>query len=303
MNFKLPKKNKDDNNTLPAYEVTGVRSGRLNFGDFSDILKKYGVVVFRKFFADDPIYQGYKNDLLRLCIEIAKKHDIEINLQAPLNEIMTKISESQRDDIGLLYDLGTRPIKLLSGTRLKTHPDIIQILEAFMPESIVGYPFQGETLHIFPPGKENYKYNLPMHQDYPYIMQSPHQLTVYINFGKLQAEGNGGIRIWLGSHKDGLSPSSPTENNLLVTANKEHYEQSYEAVDINFDESDFAIFDSLLQHEGIQNHSNCTRIVQLIRYSNLSHDTSISYGWKSAEPGAKRGIVFGDVHPELNQKS
>ncbi|MDC1124195.1 phytanoyl-CoA dioxygenase family protein [Gammaproteobacteria bacterium] len=299
----MPINNKDNKPPLPPYEVTGIQSGNLNFDDFSDTLKKYGVVVFRKFFADDLIYREYKNDLLRLCFEIAKKHDIRIDVQAPLNEIITKISESQRDDIGFLYDLGTRPIKLLSGTRLKTHPDIVQILKSFMPDSIVGFPFQGETLHIFPPGVDNYKYNLPMHQDYPYIMQSPHQLTAYINFGKLQDEGNGGIRIWPGSHNEGLSSSAPAENNLLVTANKEHYEKSYEAVDIHFDESDFAIFDSLLQHEGIQNHSSCTRVVQLIRYSNLSHETSISYGWKSAEPGANRGVDFADVHPELSHKS
>ena len=92
----------------------------------------------------------------------------------------------------------------------------------------------------------------------------------------------------------------PSENNLLVTANREHYEESYESADIHFDESDLAIFDSLIQHQGIQNHSKCTRVVQLIRYSNLSHQTSIDYGWKSAEPGASRGINFSEAHPELD---
>lgn len=296
----MPHNNKNINNQMPAYEITGVESGHLNFQDYSGILKEYGVVIFRKFFQNDLIYKDYKSDLLLLCSEIAKKHGLEINLNASLNEVLTSISETQRPDIGFLYDLGTRPIKLLSGTRLKTHPDLVHILESFMPGCVVGYPYQGETLHIFPPGNENYKYNLPMHQDYPYIMQSPHQLTAYINFGELQDAGNGGIRVWLGSHQEGLSPSMPSENNLLVTANREHYEESYESADIHFDESDLAIFDSLIQHQGIQNHSKCTRVVQLIRYSNLNHQTSIDYGWKSAEPGASRGINFSEAHPELD---
>ena len=44
-----------------------------------------------------------------------------------------------------------------------------------------------------------------MHQDYPYIMQSPEQITSYINLGKLQSFGNGGIKVWLGSHKEGVT--------------------------------------------------------------------------------------------------
>ena len=35
----MPYNNKDNKHSLPAYEVPGVRSGNLNFDDFSDTLK------------------------------------------------------------------------------------------------------------------------------------------------------------------------------------------------------------------------------------------------------------------------
>ena len=87
-----------------------------------------------------------------------------------------------------------------------------------------------------------------------------------------------------------VAPAASTLSN--IDNNKNYYKSLLK--------SDFAIFDSLIQHQGIQNHSKCTRVVQLIRYSNLNHQTSIDYGWKSAEPGASRGINFSEAHPELD---
>jgi len=282
------------------YLIYGQNPDNFNFKSYAEIFNKYGVLVFKKFFSNDPIYLQYKNDLINLCAAIGNKYNIKINKANSLNKIITDLSKNHRSDVGLLYDLGTRPIKLLSGTQLKTHPSILNIINELMPNSLVGFPYQGETLHIFPPGNANFKYNLPMHQDYPYIMQSPHQLTTYINMGELQEKGNGGIRIWIGSHKEGLSTSIPSENNLRVTANKQYYLDNFIQEDISFDESDFAIFDSLIQHEGIQNHSICTRIVQLIRYSNLNNKISIDYGWKSTElKSSDRGIEFANAHPDL----
>lgn len=49
----MPHNNKNINNQMPAYEITGVESGHLNFQDYSGILKEYGVVIFRKFFQKD----------------------------------------------------------------------------------------------------------------------------------------------------------------------------------------------------------------------------------------------------------
>ena len=228
---------------------------------------------------------------------LAKKCNIKIDSSLRLNEILTILSKSNRDEVGNLYDLGTRPIKLLSGLKLKTNPAVISFIKTIMGEdAVLGFPYLGETLHIFPPGKENTKYNLPMHQDYPYIMQSPDQITAYFNLGELQKENNGGIRVWAGSHNEGISASTKSVTNHRITSNHTHFKNKYKSYDISFGIGDFAIFDSLIQHEGIQNHSDCTRIVQLIRYSNLMNSKSISYSWKSTDPSASRGIKFEDVH-------
>ena len=138
-----------------------------------------------------------------------------------------------------------------------------------------------------------------MHQDYPYLMQSPEQITAYINLGNIiKNEKNGGIRIWLGSHKEGLTSSVRQPNGHRITSNIEYFINKYDSFDISFNKGDFAIFDSLLQHEGIQNHTDCTRIVQLVRYSNLSNKTSVDNNWISCQANSK-GIEFSKAHPDL----
>ena len=267
---------------------------------YLDIFNEYGVLVFRNFFDGDPLYDSFYTDLVNLASIIIEKHDLNIDTSAPLNKILTQISKTHRKEIGFIYDLGTRPLKLTSGVKLKSHNAIIKMLNAVMGEdAILAHPYLGETLHIFPPGDENFKYNLPMHQDYPYILQSPEQVTAYINLGCYQDNSNnGGIRIWPGSHKEGISSSTVLPNSLRITSNAEHFIEQYQSIDINFDQGDFAIFNSLLQHEGIQNHTDCTRVVQLVRYSNLRNEVSTQNHWQSSE-GISKGLQFAEVHKDL----
>ena len=286
------------NNQKP-YEITKKNTSNLkDISKYIPIYKKYGVVVFRGFFNGDKMFKNFYDDIKTLAKIIIKQNKLEINKTFNLNKLITAISKSNRREIGYLYDLGTRPLKLISGIDLKTHPKVVNIINAFMgKKNILANPYLGETLHIFPPGKENYKYNLPMHQDYPYIMQSPEQITSYINLGKLQPNGNGGIKVWLGSHKEGVTASSKLDNGHRITKNIEYIKKKYSSENFYFDKGDFAIFNSLLQHEGIQNHSKCTRIVQLIRYSNLLNQKSSSYYWQSTQEAKKRtSIKFEDVH-------
>jgi ectoine hydroxylase-related dioxygenase (phytanoyl-CoA dioxygenase family) len=282
------------------YEISNVTTSNLNlknFKEYNRIYKKYGVLVFRSFFEKDNIFNEYYKDLSELVKKIIIKNKLKINAKQNLNKLISEVSTTNRKDIGHLYDLGTRPVKLLSGIKLKSHPKIVNIVKYLMEKkSILAHPFLGETLHIFPPGKKNFEYNLPMHQDYPYIMQSPEQITAYVNLGKLQPQGNGGIKILLGSHREGVMPNTNLKNGKRVTKNIKYFINKYKSQNFYFDKGDFAIFNSLLHHEGIQNHSNCTRIVQLIRYSNLLDKKSISYLWQSSEGKKRDGIKFEDVH-------
>ena len=92
--------------------------------------------------------------------------------------------------------------------------------------------------------------------------------------GHFQSNGNGGIKVWLGSHKEGVTASSKSDNGLRITKNIKYIKKKYPSENFYFDKGDFAIFNSLLQHEGLLNHSKRTRIVQLIRYSNLLNQKS-----------------------------
>jgi len=290
-------------NKQKPYEIIGKKPATLkDFKKYLPIYKEYGVLVFRDFFNGDKIFEKYYNDISKLAKIIVKKKKLKLKSSLNLNQIITLISKKHRKDIGYIYDLGTRPLKLVSGINLKSHPVIQFIVKSLMlKNSILATPVLGETLHIFPPGKENFKYNLPMHQDYPYIMQSPEQITSYINLGKIQKEGNGGIKVWLGSHKEGIVASRIIKNNKKrITKNKNYFEKKYIAENFYFSRGDFAVFNSLLHHEGIQNHSKCTRIVQLIRYSNLSNKHSISYNWQSTgEKKIIKSIEFEDVYSQI----
>jgi len=286
------------NNQKP-YEIKGKNTSNFkSLKKYIPIYKKYGVLVFRNFFDEDKIFNEFYKDIKTLVKVIIKQNNLKIDLKLNLNKLITEVSKTNRKDIGYLYDLGTRPLKLLSGINLKNHSKLVEIIKLLMnKKSIIANPYLGETLHIFPPGQDNFKYNLPMHQDYPYIMQSPEQITSYINLGKLQPHGNGGIKVWLESHKAGISKSKKLKNGLRITKNYKHFLKKYHSENFYFDKGDFAIFNSLLQHEGIQNHSKCTRIVQLVRYSNLLDKRSISYKWRSVEEEKKRdSIKFENVH-------
>ena len=276
------------------YEIIGKNTSNLkNFNKYIPIYNKYGVLVFRNFFKYDDIYETFYNDIFKLVksIKIKKKNKLNKNLN--LNELITEVSKTNRKEIGYIYDLGTKPLKLISGIKLKSHPKILGMINSLMKKnSIIANPYLGDTLHIFPPGIENFKHNLPMHQDYPYIMQSPEQITCYINLGELKKDGNGGIKVWIGSHKEGVTKSNKNQQDLRITKNSKYFKDNFKSENFYFDKFDFAIFNSLLQHQGIQNHSECTRIVQLIRYSNLNNKESLSYHWQSTEGKKKKKIKF-----------
>lgn len=146
------------NNQKP-YEITKKNTSNLkDISKYIPIYKKYGVVVFRGFFNGDKMFKNFYDDIKTLAKIIIKQNKLEINKTLNLNRLITAISKSNRREIGYLYDLGTRPLKLLSGINLKTHPKVVNIINAFMgKKNILANPYLGETLHIFPLGKENYK--------------------------------------------------------------------------------------------------------------------------------------------------
>ena len=107
-----------------------------------------------------------------------------------------------------IYDIGTGPAKLLSAMRLKLHPTFVGLARAvFGTSAVLASPTLSDTLHVFPPGAENFRFNLPIHQDYPYLMQSPAQLTLWVIVSNLGVPESFAFSYWAFTRPEYAEPS------------------------------------------------------------------------------------------------
>lgn len=262
-----------------------------------------GVLVFRRLLAGDARFLAFCNDVRRLLQMLAGRVDLRFGDDVPLDEIVTSLAARDRAALGTIYDLGTQPNKLLSGNLLKTHPAFVDFAKAcFGDAALLATPALSDTLHVFPPGEENFRYNLPIHQDYPYLLQSPRQFTIWINLGSLH-EGVGGITVWPGSHEREVRMTAVSQHGHLETVVARNELTKYASCDITSDIGDVVIMDTHLLHSSNRNRtSDASRIVQLFRYSDLSDQRAISFGWASAERRVEPKVAFADLYPEKVQR-
>ena len=102
-----------------------------------------------------------------------------------LAALITDLARTHRPLVGRIYDIGTHPAKLMSAIRLKLHPAFDAFARAVLgPAAVLATPGLSDTLHVFPPGSENFRFNLPVHQDYPYLMPSAAQITFWLSLGE-----------------------------------------------------------------------------------------------------------------------
>ena len=152
-------------------------------------IKTHGLAIFPAVLGSDPLYQAYLQDLLRLTAQLYAVAHEPFDPSQELGELLTHLAVRHRNLVGSIYDIGTGPQKLMTGNALKAHPAFMRLLRAlFGDEAVLATPTVSDTLHVFPPGADSYRFNLPMHQDYPYSLQSPAQMTFWLNLGR-RAEG------------------------------------------------------------------------------------------------------------------
>jgi hypothetical protein len=218
-----------------------------------------------------------------------------------LQEVLLETCRVDRKLLGKLYDIGTRPMKFLSGMALFDDPQIRAIVDGFFAGAstpLLVRPYNGETLHFFPPGAENHKYNLPIHQDFPYLLQSPRQLTFWLNLTENSGRDAGRIRIYPDTHHLGVPK---TRKNPVG-----HYEvatEFYPAVDLDRHvDSESSLFemyavDSLTWHSSIPNTSaDSSRITYIFRISDIGCDLRVPFGVDRSVTGSQ---AFEDLYPEL----
>jgi ectoine hydroxylase-related dioxygenase (phytanoyl-CoA dioxygenase family) len=253
-----------------------------HYQEISEAFSTHGVVVFPGLLKNDPFFLSYLADLNRAMDHLLSQARIPSDPKESLDIKLGRLAKVAPEDGKFLADLGTQPSKLVSGNRLKFRPEFISIAQLFLGEnSLLGTPASGDTLHLFPPSEKFFKYNLPIHQDYQYLMQSPDQITFWVNIGKACSKV-GGVTFWLGSHREGITKSLTNERGQFECVIDEAEREKYRTFDLEADEGDVAIMHSLIWHRSNENQSERdSRIVQLFRFSDLESKHSLKFKWQS----------------------
>jgi hypothetical protein len=264
----------------------------------AELYDEYGVVIFPNFFKNDNIFQSYIDDLSWVFKEIISRHSNTL-IPDDMGDKLVMLNQLKPIDGKIITNLGTQHNKFNSFNRIKYSNYVSSILnEIYGNKNILVTPQSGDTLHFFPPGSEFYKYNLPPHQDYQYLMQSPSQITFYMGLSKYK-DDVGGLRIWEKSHKLGILPTTTNEFGSFEVKDSETVLKGFETIDYKWEIGDFGLFDSLLSHSSIPNQSKKhSRIVQIFRFSNIDNQQSKDYDFKSATY-KRDGILFSDIHSSL----
>lgn len=290
-----------DTSRQPPFLITGMSPDAVRSATsrLAPVYDDYGAIVFRGLLKEDFDFLTYRSEIARLANTLIARFTGNGYSERPLEEAITELARIDRPAVGKIFDLGTRPAKLLSAMRLKVSPAVVALAEmALGPGALIATPSQSDTLHIFPPGEENWRYNLPEHQDYPYLLQSPRQVTFWINFGAM-VENVGGVTFWAGSHRLGICPQRRGERGYFTTVVDHQALEQFEQFDCTAGIGDVLVMNSLTIHRSIVNRTNSgSRVVQLFRFSDLTDAQSINMQWSSAEFRGG-GMTFEAAHPEL----
>ena len=246
------------------------------------VFNEYGAVVLKDFFKGDPIFEKYVHELKWLALSLMAKLGIQGDESAPLETLVSQLFQQNPKAPIPLYHLGTQPIQLVVGNQLKYSDRCLKIARAILGESaILGSPSASDSLIGFPPGREFERVLLPIHEDFPYLLQSSRQITFWLSLSPY-VEGVGGIDLWLGTHKNGLYRSKKLESGHYEAEISQEQLARFSMASVNWDFADLVIMDAHLLHRGCPNRTlDRTRIVQLFRYTDLRDPKAIEYFWKS----------------------
>lgn len=268
--------------------------------EFRERFERDGIVVLPGFLRNDPLFNDFLGDLRRLATRLSEMAGVPDDGTADLSDQLTAIARENCKLVGKIYDLGTRPNKLLSGMLLKLHPAFLEMTRAVFGVSgtpVIATPTLSDTLHVFPPGADSYRFNLPIHQDYPYLLQSPNQVTFWVSLSRKQKDV-GGMTAWAGSHKLGICAQRRDANRHLECVTDGIDLGRYEEIRVDADLGDVVVFHSNILHRSEKNYSSGgTRIVQLFRFSDLNDPEALRIGWDSADV-TQTARKFEDVYPE-----
>lgn len=292
---------KQDYYNLAPWVLEGLKPA--NIAEKSKIIQTiyqtHGVVIFKALLKGEPDFELYLSDLRWMFSRLYARHSRTLPSD-DLGEIIATLATFDPEAGQIVADMGTQPNKFFSANRVKFSAWMSAALEAILgPDAVIATPHAGDTLHLFMPGKGFHKYNLPIHQDFQYLMQGPRQTTLYIGLSNPHL-GVGGLEYWPGSHKLGILMSEYNENGHWRVVDSERVLGEIDSREAFWEVGDVAIFDSLMCHRSIENETmDKGRVVQILRFSDLTHPASERVNWRSTVYPGRRSVTFEQAFPEL----
>lgn len=270
--------------------------------DLKNLYDSFGILYFPRLLENDSLFETMGRELCELLSALivsstgGTSDHSSLDHFVELENLVRLASSSTPSAARAIANLGTQPNSLTSFNRLKHSAVVMDLVSlVFNNDAILGSPDAGDTLHFFPPGSQFHRYNLPPHQDFPFLMQSESQVTCYLGMSPYH-DGVGGLGVWLGSHKDGLRNTDKDKNGAWKISAPDAILESYDYVEIAWNPGDFAIFDSLLLHRSVPNTTeDHARIVQIFRFSDLTDPSAISLEYRS-KTYARQSVDFEDYY-------
>ena len=219
---------------------------------------------------DDGRFEAEAEKLLHVICS----HDIR-KIETELQNCLNVVQKVDRQLLSHLYDMGTRPNKFISGERLFTNNEIVKVTNQFFQSKgsdnpLLLKPTKGETLHLFTPGESQFKYNLPIHQDFPYLGQSKHQLTFWLFLSGTPETG--GIEVFPRTHQNGAVGTQLNEHGLYEVEDR-YLRDIRDNNGVKFGGKQFQLIavDSLLFHRSIRSTSSVSsRLTYIWRISDAN---------------------------------
>lgn len=290
--------------TIPGYTTSST--------EISDIEKlketfwKEGLLHFKGVLKNDPSLLAYIKELSQLTCQLLEDFDELATPDEPLNQLITRLHRCNAAYPRYLHGLCSNPSKLVSAAQLKYHSLITNFCRIiFGKEAIIATPSKSDLISFFFPNKSFVEYNLPVHQDFQYMMQSPRQIVVWIPLCE-RAPKIGSIRLWQKSHQKGIRKAQITDGFQYEVVASADELNGYEEQILDWEFGDIIFMHSLLLHQTVENEeTDHTRVVQIYRFSDLNDATSRSLHWRSTDyvdqskgPFCK-SIKFEESFPDL----
>jgi hypothetical protein len=291
-----------------------------NFPDLSNneiqAFHEAGIIHAPRAFDGDSVLERYLEDLRWASRQLLRRAGAKVHEDWTLDQLLTNLLQVEEGVLPrFLNGLGSHPVKFVSGNLLKYDARLLKVLSSLFGDGVVlASPFMSDSLAfnltpaLLPARAQSKHQSLPIHQDFPYMMQSARQLVVWIPLSE-QRPNVGGIHCWLGSHGAGIWSQRKTGDYYEVDTNVEVLDAKYSREFVPWQKGDLFVFDSMLLHQTVPNTSQLdNRIVQIFRFSDLNDASGERFCWRSTSyidrsTTNRKAVSFEEIYPALAKLS